>query len=330
MNELNKNNIAQETHAKAIGYYKQSEQFGYKFLMELKKIRDDRLFNELGFNDFEQYTIENFGYSKRSINESIQSALSWGEDYKRISARFGKYKTLQLAQLPEDERNEVLKSGVETSEGNKSVDDATVKEIKELNRKLKQSEEANKTLDGLLSEKADTISALEQQVKNKPKPEVVEKTVTKEVTPSDYDELKREASITSDLRQRNSQTQQEMDDIKSQLEKAKADAEFYQKELSAAERIKKNNQKLDDWERDKQRELSVLKVQTAISIYSLIHDIQDFLKKENIVRDVSQAKDLDDESKRDLQEANEGLQRFVDKVNQILDGRKIIEGEFSE
>ena len=103
MNELNKNNIAQETHAKAIGYYKQSEQFGYKFLMELKKIRDDRLFNELGFNDFEQYTIENFGYSKRSINESIQSALSWGEDYKRISARFGKYKTFQLAQLPEDE-----------------------------------------------------------------------------------------------------------------------------------------------------------------------------------------------------------------------------------
>lgn len=202
-----------------------------------------------------------------------------------------------------------------------SGDITTHKEYKELERKLRLAQEEN----------ADKNAQIER-LNNKPKPEpkVIEKTVTKEVTPSDYEELKREASITSDLRQRNSQTQQEMDDIKSQLEKAKADAEFYQKELSAAERIKKNNQKLDDWERDKQRELSVLKVQTAISIYSLIHDIQDFLKKENIVRDVSQAKDLDDESKRDLQEANEGLQRFVDKVNQILDGRKIIEGEFSE
>lgn len=316
MNELNKNNIAQETHAKAIGYYKQSEQFGYKFLMELKKIRDDRLFNELGFNDFEQYTIENFGYSKRSINESIQSALSWGEDYKRISARFGKYKTLQLAQLPEDERNEVLKSGVETSEGNKSVDDATVKEIQELNRKLKQSEEANKTLDGLLSEKADTISALEQQVKNKPKPEVVEKTVTKEVKPDDYDELKRQASVADDLKKQREQSQSQINKL--------------QKELNDLKSRSKYQKVIDTEEADRQHRLSVLKVETAISIYSLIRDIQDFLKKENVLRDISKVNGFDDESKNDLQEANDGLQRFVDEVNQILSGRKIVEGKFTE
>lgn len=313
MNELNKNNIAQETHAKAIGYYKQSEQFGYKFLMELKKIRDDRLFNELGFNDFEQYTIENFGYSKRSINESIQSALSWGEDYKRISARFGKYKTLQLAQLPEDERNEVLKSGVETSEGNKSVDDATVKEIKELNRKLKQSEEANKTLDGLLSEKADTISALEQQVKNKPKPEVVEKTVTKEVKPDNYEQLKQQAFS-----------------AQAQLKKAQEDLEFYQKEVQAYERIRKNDEANDKFDEQQEHELRSLKVQTSISVYSLISDIQRFIREENVIGDISKLDKLDDETKERLQEANNGLQRFVDNVNQVINGRRIVEGEFSE
>lgn len=282
--------------------------------------------NDLSHGEFLKF-LKKIKMNSRSAEMFMKIAKDREIGNSQPDSNLGISVLYELTRIPNEMRNEPQQ--LDSGETKKPVD-MTRREIQELNRKLKQSEEANKTLDGLLSEKADTISALEQQVKNKPKPEVVEKTVTKEVTPSDYEELKREASITSDLRQRNSQTQQEMDDIKSQLEKAKADAEFYQKELSAAERIKKNNQKLDDWERDKQRELSVLKVQTAISIYSLIHDIQDFLKKENIVRDVSQAKDLDDESKRDLQEANEGLQRFVDKVNQILDGRKIIEGEFSE
>lgn len=322
MNELNKNNIAQETHAKAIGYYKQSEQFGYKFLMELKKIRDDRLFNELGFNDFEQYTIENFGYSKRSINESIQSALSWGEDYKRISARFGKYKTLQLAQLPEDERNEVLKSGVETSEGNKSVDDATVKEIKELNHKLKQSEEANKTLDGLLSEKADTISALEQQVKNKPKPEVVEKTVTKEVKPDDYDELKQKSDNYQAMQERNG---------------------FLEKQIKGLEeRISKLNQKSDEYkelEKDiddlkKQRSNVRKSIDAGANIMYLNDQLQEMfdtkvsaLRYKNFFADDPMTSTVEE-----TEELLDTLQGFIDDMRKVLPqhDRKIIEGKFSE
>ena len=277
----------------------------------LKKVKEEDLAHGQYLNWLESINMDRT-FAKRAIKVS--------EEYSNGATlpNLGATALYLIATMPEEERDQPqqLDSGEV-----KKPDEMTVRELREVKRKLKMVQEENADKDAQI-----------ERLNNRPEPEprVVEKTVTKEVTPSDYDELKREASITSDLRQRNSQTQQEMDDIKSQLEKAKADAEFYQKELSAAERIKKNNQKLDDWERDKQRELSVLKVQTAISIYSLIHDIQDFLKKENIVRDVSQAKDLDDESKRDLQEANEGLQRFVDKVNQILDGRKIIEGEFSE
>lgn len=322
MNELNKNNIAQETHAKAIGYYKQSEQFGYKFLMELKKIRDDRLFNELGFNDFEQYTIENFGYSKRSINESIQSALSWGEDYKRISARFGKYKTLQLAQLPEDERNEVLKSGVETSEGNKSVDDATVKEIKELNRKLKQSEEANKTLDGLLSEKADTISALEQQVKNKPKPEVVEKTVTKEVKPDDYEQLKQQAQTVSSLRNKNSELQGEIDKLNGKLSEMNSKGQEYE-ELQ---------QKIKNLEYKKS---GVMKsIDSGAEIISMNKKLKKMFDGEiSSVRYRNFfADDPDNSIVDETRELIDTLQAFVDDMNGVLptNDRKIIEGKFTE
>ena len=322
MQELSKADIAQEIHAKAIGYYKQSEQFGYKFLMELKKIRDDRLFNELGFNDFEQYTIENFGYSKRSINESIQSALSWGEDYKRISARFGKYKTLQLAQLPEDERNEVLKSGVETSEGNKSVDDATVKEIKELNRKLKQSEEANKTLDGLLSEKADTISALEQQVKNKPKPEVVEKTVTKEVKPDDYEQLKQQAQTVSSLRNKNSELQGEIDKLNGKLSEMNSKGQEYE-ELQ---------QKIKNLEYKKS---GVMKsIDSGAEIISMNKKLKKMFDGEiSSVRYRNFfADDPDNSIVDETRELIDTLQAFVDDMNGVLptNDRKIIEGKFTE
>ncbi|WEV56167.1 hypothetical protein [Ligilactobacillus acidipiscis] len=322
MNELNKNDIAQETHAKAIGYYKQSEQFGYKFLMELKKIRDDRLFNELGFNDFEQYTIENFGYSKRSINESIQSALSWGEDYKRISARLGKYKTLQLAQLPEDERDEVLKNGVKTSKGNKSVDDATVKEIKELNRKLKQSEEANKTLDGMLSEKADTISALEQQVKKKPKPEIVEKTVTKEVKPDDYEELKQRSDSYKAMQERNGFLEKQIKGLEERISQLNHKSDEY-KELE---------KDIDDLK--KQRSNVRKSIDAGANIMSLNDQLQEMfdtkvsaLRYKNFFADDPMTSTV--EETEDLLDT---LQGFINDMRKILPqhDRKIIEGKFSE
>ena len=320
MNELNKNNIAQETHAKAIGYYKQSEQFGYKFLMELKKIRDDRLFNELGFNDFEQYTIENFGYSKRSINESIQSALSWGEDYKRISARFGKYKTLQLAQLPEDERNEVLKSGVETSEGNKSVDDATVKEIKELNRKLKQSEDARKTLGDVINEKSQTINALEEQVKNKPAPEIVEKEIEK--VPEDYEQLKLQAQTVGNLQSRNNELQKQIDDLNSKLSEMNAKGQEYE-ELQ---------EKIDKLE--KQRSNVRQSIDAGSNIMLLNDQLKELfdtklsaLRYKNFFADDPMTSTV-----KETEDLLDTLQGFIDDMRHILPqhDRKIIEGKFSE
>ena len=316
MQELSKADIAQEIHAKAIGYYKQSEQFGYKFLMELKKIRDDRLFTELGFKDFDQYTQQSFNYTRRTIDKRISAAETFGNDFENARSQLGDRKVQQIAQLPYDQREEVMQDGIDTEQGHKSVDEATTREIEEYKRKLKQSEEANKTLDGLLSEKADTINALEQQVKNKPKPEVVEKTITIEVKPDDYDELKRQASVADDLKKQREQSQSQINKL--------------QKELNDLKSRSKYQKVIDTEEADRQHRLSVLKVETAISIYSLIRDIQDFLKKENVLRDISKVNGFDDESKNDLQEANDGLQRFVDEVNQILSGRKIVEGKFTE
>lgn len=218
----------------------------------------------------------------------------------------------ELTRIPNDIRDKPQQ--LDSGETKKPVD-MTRREIQELNRKLKESEDARKTLDGVINEKSQTINALEEQVKNKPAPEIVEKEIEK--VPEDYEQLKQQASS-----------------AQAQLKKAQEDLEFYQKELRASERIRKNNEANDRFDKQQEYEqehkLRSLKIQTATSVYTLVSDIQKFIREETIVEDISQIEDFDEESKDKLRSANDSLQRFVDQINQILNGRKIIEGKFSE
>ena len=318
MQEINKTSLAQETHAKAIGYYKQSEQFGYKFLMEVKKMRDDRLFEQLGFHNFDEYSRQAFGYSRNTMNERIQSAEAFGEDYNRALGSYGKQKARQLAQLPEDQREKVMEGGIDTDQGHKSVDEATTRELEEYKRKLKQSEEANKTLDGLLSEKADTISALEQQVKNKPKPEVVEKTVTKEVKPSDYDELKREAEIAGDLRKRNEFIEKQYQNLLDQRQQINQDASKMQ-ELE--EQINNLHGQLNEKQK---HELAYKRT-------------SEFIKKANQMLDqisplvyAYDYEDLDDQSQAyvELRKLITRVEKWANDLSKVIGDKQIIEGDF--
>ena len=263
--------------------------------------------NDLSHGEFLKF-LKKIKMNSRSAEMFMKIAKDREIGNSQPDSNLGISVLYELTRIPNEMRNEPQQ--LDSGETKKPVD-MTRREIQELNRKLKQSEEANKTLDGLLSEKADTISALEQQVKNKPKPEVVEKTVTKE--PDDYEQLKQQAFS-----------------AQAQLKKAQEDLEFYQKEVQAYERIRKNDEANDKFDEQQEHELRSLKVQTSISVYSLISDIQRFIREENVIGDISKLDKLDDETKERLQEANNGLQRFVDNVNQVINGRRIVEGEFSE
>lgn len=61
MNEINREIRAVEIHQKAQSYYQISEEFGYKFLMELQIIKKEDLYLDLGFQKFGEYTENNFG-----------------------------------------------------------------------------------------------------------------------------------------------------------------------------------------------------------------------------------------------------------------------------
>ena len=126
--------------------------------------------NDLSHGEFLKF-LKKIKMNSRSAEMFMKIAKDREIGNSQPDSNLGISVLYELTRIPNEMRNEPQQ--LDSGETKKPVD-MTRREIQELNRKLKQSEEANKTLDGLLSEKADTISALEQQVKNKPKPEVVE------------------------------------------------------------------------------------------------------------------------------------------------------------
>ena len=188
MNELSTEVKAQEIHERAVGFYKISEQYGYKFLMEVKAIRDEKLFKELGFETFEEYTVNNFNYSKNTINERIQTAEVFGEEYNRALGSYGKHKTHQLATLPEKQRKHVIEHGIDTPGGNKSLEEATTRELEDYKKRNKSLEQQNAQLESQLkqAQRSEEIARKQLEDEQDKEPEVIEKYME----PEDYQSIK--------------------------------------------------------------------------------------------------------------------------------------------
>ena len=155
--------------------------------MEVKTIRDEKLYKELGFENFEDYTLNNFDFSKRTINERIQTAEAFGEDFERARASFGHRKMKDLATMPEEQRNHIIENGIETENGSKSIDEATTRELEEYKKQLKQRDEEKSRLESQLeqAQRSESIARKQLEDAEDKEPEVVEREVVKEVVPDE-------------------------------------------------------------------------------------------------------------------------------------------------
>ena len=213
----------------------------------------------------------------------------------------------ELTKIPNEMRNEPQQ--LDSGETKKPVD-MSRREIQELERKLKQSEEANKTLDGLLSEKADTISALEQQVKNKPKPEVVEKEVEVEKVPDDYDYIKGA-----------------FENIKGTNEMYKEQNEELRRELKSYS----NQPNVDNSELLAKKEKLEAEISTLENVSGLGEEINDFINRVSSYEYQIDMRKL--ASKRDvlksIHEAIDGLKKWCSDFENELPTQNFIEGEIN-
>lgn len=181
----------------------------------------------------------------------------------------------------------------------------THKEFIELEKKLKQKEQVIQDKDSQISKQAEMIDSL-----NEREPQVVEKTVTVEKIPDDYEAIKQKA--------------QQADSIKEQLEKAQQQADYFKKESDKMRKhqLTENN----DFEKNK---LERLKRKADINIYTLSYNIKNFINSNMLLNDdLEQISDLSDEAKSNINSRLDELQKFIDLIRETTIGRKIIEGSF--
>lgn len=300
MNLVNK--VAQEAHDNAKSYYDRSQEYGYRFLMTLKEIRDNKYFLEVGFDNFEDYTKKNFGYSRNTVNERIASAEEWGEDYNRALGLYGKHKTKQLAQFPENARAVAIEKGIQTENGVKDISEATVREIESYKKQLKQKDER--------------INALESA-----EPRVIEKRV--EVPPSDYYSLQR---ANESLQREVENNVTKLSSVKGLLDLEQQKYKLLESESREAKELKSNIDTLLDTKESLNNQIKLLTEfnEKTGKLKQLFDSELASLRFRPYVNELSST-----EATNRLWELVDSISFWVDEMNKMRpnDNMKIIEGE---
>ncbi|MCO4347474.1 hypothetical protein [Staphylococcus agnetis] len=293
---------AQEIHERAVGFYKISEQYGYKFLMEVKTIRDEKLYKKLGFKTFEDYTLQVFNYSRETISKRIKSAEIFGEENVEALRHLGTQKINELATMPEKQRNHVIEHGIDTPDGNKSLEEVTTRELEDYKKRNKSLEQQNAQLQSQVeqAQRSESIARKQlEEVENR-EPEVIEREVVKEVVP---------------------------DDVKQQLEQFK---QKFERESNNANELRDELQRYrnsfsDPNQAYEEKELTRLERESSINAHKIAISIQNFIKENSVeTYRIDTVIKANPKSKERLQENVALLKEFTTNLEAMLNGRIIV------
>ena len=97
----------------------------------LKEMRDGKLYKELGYQNFEDYTQTELGFSRRNAYRYISVAENLSKDFVTSMSQIGMSKLAILTELDEPERTEIIQ--------NNDLESTSVKELKNKISDLKKA-----------------------------------------------------------------------------------------------------------------------------------------------------------------------------------------------
>jgi DNA repair exonuclease SbcCD ATPase subunit len=119
----------------------------YQMAQGFKRMRDGKLYKELGYKSFEEYCEAETGMNRRNVYKYITIAEKIPEDFVSSKTQIGKEKLLLLTTLTDDQREEIAENtdleSTSVKELKRQIDELTGKN-KELREDLENSELINK------------------------------------------------------------------------------------------------------------------------------------------------------------------------------------------
>ena len=135
----------------------------YEVCKGLKTMRDDKLYKELGYQNFEEYCEKETGIKYRQAFNFIKIVEAYGENLQPV-AGLGTTKLALLASLSEEERTEITESTDLESVSKRELEEK-IKEIRSLNTKLDTAENEKESLKEELGQISRERENLYRQVK---------------------------------------------------------------------------------------------------------------------------------------------------------------------
>lgn len=221
-----------------------------------------------------------------------------------------------IATLPPEERDKPQQ--LDSGKIKKPVD-MTTRELEEMRKKLNQRDKE-------LADAKETIADQEEQLDGHRKREVelnqrltnaskaqrviekpVEKVVTKEVKPKDYDGMKQQLS---DMRKAN-------DDLTNHLRDTAVENDKLKKQLNDYENLDKQNSQVKHWQN-----------KGKITVYKVNDKMREFLTEMKLMSDDRKAiEDAGESALEDLNSRLDDMQNFVNDMRKLTNGRRTVEGE---
>ena len=234
MNELSTNNRKEQallTHNRILVNGQIAAQALIAVCADLKRMRDEKLYEELEYDSFEDYAEQACGIKQRQAYSYIAAYERLGENYFRQHSELGITKLELLSQIPDYEREDFTVAV--------DVEDISTRELKEEVQKWKtQFEQLSldiATARTELEAKADELTAADEQIK-----EAQEEIEQLKAKPTAVAVEVDQKSVDKAVAEAKAQSNDEIQKLKQQLKDVKSKAK-----QAAESAVQKANERID-------------------------------------------------------------------------------------
>ncbi len=122
-----------QLHTEIMNNAKTAQENLYQMALGFKKMRDEKLYVALGYQNFEEYCEQKVGFSRRNVYNYISVVENLSKDFVNSSSQIGIKRLTLLSKLSEEQRTEIIE--------NTDFENTTVKELQEEIKRLKADKE---------------------------------------------------------------------------------------------------------------------------------------------------------------------------------------------